>query len=97
MIVIIFIVSNLDGIGTTREEISYPELLKAIEENKVERIQTVERAVYGLYKGSHISEKDFLSGGKYDFRSRIITGESFYEDIKNRGQQDRNTTRGDNS
>ncbi|NLI60362.1 MAG: ATP-dependent zinc metalloprotease FtsH [Clostridiales bacterium] len=82
LIVIIFIVSNLDGIGTTREEISYPELLKAIEENKVERIQTVERAVYGLYKGSHISEKDFLSGGKYDFRSRIITGESFYEDIK---------------
>ncbi len=81
LLVIIFIVSSLD-LTAKKEEISYPELLKAIEDNKVQRIQTVEKTVYGLYKGSHISERDFLTGGKYDFRSRIITGESFYEDVK---------------
>lgn len=82
LLVIIFIVSNLDDVTATREEISYPELLKAIEEDRVERIQTIETTVYGLYKGSHISEKEFSTGGKYDFKSRIITGESFYEDVK---------------
>ncbi|MFY9176619.1 MAG: ATP-dependent zinc metalloprotease FtsH [Caldicoprobacterales bacterium] len=82
LLVIIFIVSNLDGMTATREEISYPDLLKAIEEGKVDRVQTVEMTVYGLYKGSHITEREFISGGKYDFRSRIITGESFYEDVK---------------
>ena len=56
--------------------------MEAIEANKVERIQTIETTVIGLYRGSYIKEKDFLSGGKYDFRSRIITRESFYEDIK---------------
>ena len=79
---IIFIVSTLGDTAATKEEISYPELLEAIEANKVERIQTIETTVIGLYRGSYIKEKDFLSGGKYDFRSRIITRESFYEDIK---------------
>ena len=82
LLVIIFIVSTLGDTAATKEEISYPELLEAIEANKVERIQTIETTVIGLYRGSYIKEKDFLSGGKYDFRSRIITRESFYEDIK---------------
>lgn len=82
LLIIIFIVSSLGEMATTKEELSYPELLKAVEEDKVERIQTVEKTVYGLYKGSHIKEKDFLSGSKYDFESRIITGESFYDDMK---------------
>lgn len=82
LLVIIFVASSLGDVTAKKEEISYPQLLKAIEGNKVERIQTVERSIYGLYKGSHISEKEFLSGGKYDFRSRIITGESFYDDVK---------------
>ena len=79
LLVIIFIVSTLGDTAATKEEISYPELLEAIEANKVERIQTIETTVIGLYRGSYIKEKDFLSGGKYDFRSRIITRESFYE------------------
>lgn len=82
LLIIIFIATNLGDITTKKEEISYPELLKHIEESRVERIQTVEETIYGLYKGSGITEKEFLSNGKYDFRSRIITGESFYEDVK---------------
>lgn len=82
LLVIIFVASNLGDLTAKKEVISYPELLKAIEEDRIGRIQTVERTVYGLYRGSYISEKEFLSGGKYDFKSRIITGESFYEDIK---------------
>ncbi|HZJ82886.1 MAG TPA: ATP-dependent zinc metalloprotease FtsH [Clostridia bacterium] len=82
LLVIIFIASNLGGLSNSKEEIAYPELLQSIEQGKVQRIQTVERNVYGLYEGSIITEKDFLSGGKYDFRSRIITGESFYDDVK---------------
>ncbi len=82
LLVIIFIVSTLGDTAANKEEISYPELLEAIEANKVERIQTIETTVIGLYRGSYIKEKDFLAGGKYDFRSRIITRESFYDDIK---------------
>ena len=81
LLVIVFIVSSLD-LTNKKEEISYPELLKSVEQNKIERIQIMEKTVYGLYKGSHITEKDFNSGNKYDFKSRIISEESFYEDIK---------------
>ena len=57
LLVIIFIVSTL-GIRLLRGNL-ISELLEAIEANKVERIQTIETTVIGLYR-VHILRKRFF-------------------------------------
>jgi len=82
LIVIIFIVSNLNGLGSNREEISYTQLLKAVEDGKVSRILIIEKNIYGNYQDSDITGNVFGRQGEYDFTSRMLSEESFYEDLK---------------
>jgi len=82
LIVIIYIVSNLNYLGSNREVISYTKLLEAIDKGKVAHILIIERNVYGVYQGSNISENALQTEGEYDFTSRIFTEDSFYEDVR---------------
>ena len=82
LVVIIFIVSNLNDLGSNREEISYTQLLKAVEDGKVSRILIIEKNIYGNYHDSDIVGNVFRRQGEFDFTSRMLSEESFYEDLK---------------
>ena len=82
LLVIIFIVSNLNDLGSNREEISYTQLLKAVEDGRVSQILIIEKNIYGNYQDSNITGSVFRRQGEFDFTSRMLSEESFYEDLK---------------
>ena len=60
------------------EELEYTELLQAIEEGKIEKLQTINQNIYGIYKDSKFSES---FPRNYDFKSYTSTISGFQQDV----------------
>ena len=75
-IVLIAILSG--GMGGSSKRIEYPELLKLIENNQVDRVSIRGTSLVGRLKDSRISKADYPSRG-YDFETTI--GPDFYATV----------------
>ena len=71
---IIFIVTLLD-IDVGHQKMSYPELIREIENGNISKLRTVENIAIGVKKGSRY-ENSFPD--KYDFQVYLPSMEAFY-------------------
>ncbi len=80
LLIIIVTVVSLSGLGKQRDELTYKELLKQIEEGNISRLVTMDREVVGLKKDSEIPLANFPKN--YDFKSYIPSAELFDGDVR---------------
>jgi cell division protease FtsH len=78
LIAIIFIVTLLD-IDVGHQKVSYPELIREIENGNISKLRTVENVAIGVRKGSRY-ENSFPD--KYDFQVYLPSMETFLQDVK---------------
>jgi len=78
LIAIIFIVTLLD-IDVGHQKMSYPELIREIENGNISKLRTVENIAIGVKKGSRY-ENSFPD--KYDFQVYLPSMEAFLQDVR---------------
>jgi len=77
---IFLIVILSGGLNQQDKRIEYPEFLKAVEENRIDKValRTGSATLVGRYRDSKVSEADFPARG-YDFETTI--GADFYDTV----------------
>ena len=79
LVAVILLASGLNPTGVKPEDLEYTQLLNAIREDKVARVDVTGNELLGLYRDSKINEKSFPQSA--DFRVILPSREIFTADV----------------